>query len=253
MNSPEQTTRLEPIDSPELIDSQSQITKRLNQKNVISLKSISKTYGNDNNRVKAVNNVSLQINKGEFVALAGPSGSGKSTLLNICGLLDTVDHGEYHLNDIAISNCNKNRLAEIRKKHIGFIFQSFNLIPVMTAAENIEYPLWLFNYSKAERKQKVDAVLDQVGLSRFSQQRPDQLSGGQRQRVAIARALIKKPELIVADEPTANLDTHTANQVIDLMHHLSDEYNTTFVVATHDDRMINRCERIIRLEDGALI
>lgn len=253
MNSPEHIDSPEHIEGLEPIDCQSQITQHLNQKSVISLKGISKTYGNGNNCVKAVNNVSLQINKGEFVALAGPSGSGKSTLLNICGLLDTVDQGEYHLNDIVISNCNKNRLAEIRKKHIGFIFQSFNLIPVMTAAENIEYPLWLFNYSKAERKQKVDAVLEQVGLSRFSHQRPDQLSGGQRQRVAIARALIKKPELIVADEPTANLDTHTANQVIDLMHHLSDEYNTTFVVATHDDRMINRCERIIRLEDGVLI
>lgn len=220
---------------------------------IINLQSVSKSYGHGAMRVNALNDINLRIDQGEFVALAGPSGSGKSTLLNVCGLLDSMDTGEYYFNAFATSNCNRQGLSDIRKQSIGFIFQHFNLIPVMTATENIEYPLWLGGCGKSERQSKVAEIIEQVGLSPYCHQRPDQLSGGQRQRVAIARALVKKPELVIADEPTANLDTQTANQVIDLMHQLSDDYNTTFVVATHDDRMIKRCERVIRLEDGVLI
>ncbi len=221
--------------------------------NIINLQSIRKTYNNGRARTAALKSIDLEIDRGEFVALAGPSGSGKSTLLNICGLLDNMDGGEYHFNNESIADYSRNQLAELRKSNIGFVFQSFNLIPVMTVAENIEYPLWLFNQSASIRKRRVAEAIEQVGLGQFVDQRPDQLSGGQRQRVAIARALVKNPQLIIADEPTANLDTETANQVIDLMHQLSDDFNTTFVVATHDDRMINRCRRIVRLQDGVLM
>ncbi len=221
--------------------------------NIIKLRSVRKSYSNGRASTAALKSVDLDIARGEFVALAGPSGSGKSTLLNICGLLDNMDGGEYLFNHESVASCSRNQLAQLRKSHIGFVFQSFNLIPVMTVAENIEYPLWLFNQSASIRKRRVAEAIEQVGLDQFGDQRPDQLSGGQRQRVAIARALVKNPQLIIADEPTANLDTETANQVIDLMHQLSDDFNTTFVVATHDDRMINRCRRIVRLQDGVLM
>ncbi len=217
---------------------------------LIQMHGVSKHYHLGETEVQALNEVELQIERGAFVALAGPSGSGKSTLLNICGLIDNSDAGSYSLEGIDIARQSRASLTRLRRDGIGFIFQSFNLVPVMTAYENVEYPLLLSGVAATQRRQRVDEILTQVGLEKFSRHLPDKLSGGQRQRVAIARALVKKPALVVADEPTANLDTATATQVIDLMHELGREMGTTFLVATHDERMTSRCERVVHLVDG---
>lgn len=217
---------------------------------LIEMHGIVKHYHLGETEVLALNDVSLQVERGAFVALSGPSGSGKSTLLNICGLIDDCNAGSYLLEGIDIAKQNRASLTRLRRESIGFVFQSFNLVPVMTAYENVEYPLLLSGVAAAQRRQRVNEILAQVGLDKFSRHLPDKLSGGQRQRVAIARALVKKPALVVADEPTANLDTATATQVIDLMHELGREMGTTFLVATHDERMTSRCERVVQLTDG---
>ncbi len=217
---------------------------------LIEMHGIGKHYHLGETEVLALSNVDLQVERGAFVALSGPSGSGKSTLLNICGLIDHSNAGSYLLEGIDIAKQKRASLTRLRRESIGFVFQSFNLVPVMTAYENVEYPLLLSGVAPAQRRQRVNEILEQVGLDKFSRHLPDKLSGGQRQRVAIARALVKKPVLIVADEPTANLDTATATQVIDLMHELGREMGTTFLVATHDERMTSRCERVVQLIDG---
>ncbi len=219
---------------------------------LIEMHSINKRYHLGETEVRALHTVDLQVERGAFVALSGPSGSGKSTLLNICGLIDHSDGGSYLLEGIDITKQNRASLTRLRRESIGFVFQSFNLVPVMTAYENIEYPLLLSGIPTTQRRQRVSEILAQVGLDRFSRHLPDKLSGGQRQRVAIARALVKQPALVVADEPTANLDTVTATQVIDLMHELGREIGTTFLVATHDERMTSRCERVVSLIDGEI-
>ncbi|TGO02533.1 ABC transporter [Candidatus Thiomargarita nelsonii] len=215
---------------------------------LLTLDSISKIYRFG--QIKALKNITLVINKGEMTALQGPSGSGKSTLLNICGLLDGFDEGHYHFDSTDISRLTKQALTLHRREYLGFVFQSFNLIPVMTVFENVEYPLLLAGVEK--RRERILALLEQVGIAEFLNHLPDQLSGGQQQRVAIARALIKKPPLIIADEPTANLDTQTAHHIIDLMHTLGRDSGTTFLIATHDDRMAARCSRTLQLIDGVL-
>jgi putative ABC transport system ATP-binding protein len=172
--------------------------------------------------------------------------------LNICGLLDQGDQGEYRFDNQNIGTLDPTQLTRLRREYIGFIFQHFNLIPVMNALENVEYPLMLTQLAAKERRARAATMLDKVGLSELYYQLPDQMSGGQRQRVAIARALVKHPQLVIADEPTANLDTVTANQIIDLMHELSTEQNTTFLIATHDERMVRRCGRTLHLVDGVL-
>ncbi len=217
---------------------------------LIEMYGIVKHYHLGETEVLALNDVSLQVERGAFVALSGPSGSGKSTLLNICGLIDHSNAGNYLLEGVDISKQNRSSLTRFRRESIGFVFQSFNLVPVMTAYENVEYPLLLSGVATTQRRQRVNEILAQVGLDKFSRHLPDKLSGGQRQRVAIARALVKKPALVVADEPTANLDTATATQVIDLMHELGRDMGTTFLVATHDERMTSRCERVVQLIDG---
>lgn len=217
---------------------------------LIEMHGIGKYYHLGETEVLALSNIDLQVERGSFVALSGPSGSGKSTLLNICGLIDHSNDGSYLLEGIDIAKQKRASLTRLRQESIGFVFQSFNLVPVMTAYENVEYPLLLSGVATAQRRQRVNEILEQVGLDRFSRHLPDKLSGGQRQRVAIARALVKKPALVVADEPTANLDTVTATQVIDMMHELGHEMGTTFLVATHDERMTNRCERVVQLIDG---
>jgi len=219
---------------------------------VISLQAISKSYPLGESRVEALRDINLTIEKGEFTALEGPSGSGKSTLLNICGLLDSPDQGQFVFMNRSISGLSEKRLSRIRRQAIGFIFQGFNLMPVLSAYENVEYSLQLSGVSAKARRRRVSAILEKVGLEQYSSHRPDHLSGGQRQRVAIARALVKEPALIIADEPTANLDSWTAGQVIDLMHQLSREQGITFLIATHDERMANRCDRIITLTDGVI-
>ena len=219
---------------------------------LLTLDSVSKTYYLGKTKVTALTNVTMTVSKGEFTALQGPSGSGKSTLLNICGLLDTFDEGTFYFTGKKIHSLTNIQLTMKRREEIGFVFQNFNLIPVMTAFENVEYPLLLAGLSSRQRRERTLILLEQVGLADFVDNRPDQLSGGQRQRVAIARALVKKPPLVIADEPTANLDSDTARHVIDLMHALGQDYGTTFLFATHDDRMTRRCDRVLQLIDGVL-
>lgn len=219
---------------------------------VIALAGIVKSYPLAGEQVHALRGIDLHLGSGDFVAVRGPSGSGKSTLLNICGLLDGYDSGSYHFNGTDIAGLSAQQLTLLRRQYLGFIFQSYNLVPVMTVRENIAYPLQLAGVGEPECRQRVDAMLEQVGLGERADYRPDLLSGGQRQRVAIARALIKAPALVIADEPTANLDTHTANQVIDLMRQLGHQQGTTFLVATHDERMTTRCDHTLTMTDGVL-
>lgn len=219
---------------------------------MLRFEKITKVYTKGGTQTYALRDVSAEIRTGQTVALCGPSGSGKSTLLNICGLLDNDYQGELFFNDRKVPK-DGDALTKIRRDDIGFIFQSYNLIEVMTAFENVDYPLSLAAISKSERKAQVLSILKQVGLEGHEYKRPDQMSGGQKQRVAIARALIKKPKLIIADEPTANLDTKTATLIIDLMRDLGHQIQTTFLVATHDDRMTSRCDSRLRLQDGMLL
>ncbi|MBI5814510.1 MAG: ABC transporter ATP-binding protein [Nitrospinae bacterium] len=218
---------------------------------VIELRDIRKTYMMGETKVEALKGVSISLQAGEFTALLGPSGSGKSTLLNICGLLDTPDSGEYLFN--GGNGGGEKHLTTLRRKSIGFIFQSFNLIPVMTAYENVEYPLLLAGTPAKERKEAVERILEETGVAAFKHHPPDKLSGGQRQRVAIARALVKKPKLVIADEPTASLDSDTAAMVVDLMKSMAGSHAVTFLIATHDERMSRHCGRAITMADGRLI
>jgi putative ABC transport system ATP-binding protein len=217
---------------------------------VVRIEAVEKAYALGGVSVPALRGVSLEVEAGEFVALTGPSGSGKSTLLNILGLLDQPDAGSYTLGGRDCGGLDARALALVRRAELGFVFQGFNLIPVLSAAENVEYPLLLDGTPAKARKERVAAALDQVGLGAFAGRRPDELSGGQRQRVAIARALVKRPRLVLADEPTANLDGATAAQVVDLMKGLAREGGSTVLVATHDPRLSQRCDRVIALADG---
>lgn len=218
---------------------------------MIQFNQISKQYQMGQQQVAALNQVSGEIKQGEMVALCGPSGSGKSTLLNILGLLDMDYQGEISLSGKAYPKDPK-QAALLRRTQLGFVFQKFNLVPVMTAWENVAYPLMLNGYSVQEQKRMASELLEQVGLAEFKDHRPDNLSGGQQQRVAIARALVHKPQLVIADEPTASLDSRTAGIVIDLMKNLGHQMGTTFVVATHDSRMALHCDRSIDLVDGRI-
>ena len=212
---------------------------------------INKQYQLGNQSVSALSDASGSIDKGEMVALCGPSGSGKSTLLNILGMLDMDYQGDITLSGVPYP---KNRMdaARIRRSQLGFVFQKFNLIPVMTAWENVAYPLMLNGYTSAEQKKLATVMLEKVGLADFAHHRPDNLSGGQQQRVAIARALVHNPAIVIADEPTASLDSHTASMVIDIMKCLGKDIGTTFIVATHDPRMALHCDRTIELLDGSM-
>ena len=202
---------------------------------------------------KALRGVDLSIQNGEFTALVGPSGSGKTTLLQLIGLLDQPTTGKVFINGQEATNLNRNQRADLRKDAIGFIFQFFALIPTLTAYENIEMPLLLDGTKPAERKKRIHEMLDAVGLSDRANHRPDQLSGGQQQRVAVARALATSPKLILADEPTANLDTENGEQVMEIMKRLNKETGTTFVFATHDPRVIKYAARIVTLQDGLIV
>ncbi|KAB0478629.1 ABC transporter ATP-binding protein [Vibrio chagasii] len=218
---------------------------------MIEFKGIGKSYLTGGQSVDALKGVDGQIKRGEMVALCGPSGSGKSTLLNILGLLDMDYRGEINIDGKAYPT-EQIAAARFRRQSLGFVFQRFNLVPVMTALENVAYPLMLNQCSKQEQQIRAQDMLDRVGLGGYIRHRPDNLSGGQQQRVAIARALVHNPSLVIADEPTASLDSHTANLVIDIMKELGHEMGTTFIVATHDPRMAQRCNRVIELIDGQL-
>lgn len=218
----------------------------------VRLRELRKSYRVGESSVEALKGVSLEVRSGEMVALTGPSGSGKSTLLNLCGLIDTQDAGSRELGGIAIDGLDEIGMTQLRREKVGFIFQGFNLVPVMSVFDNVEYPLLLLGVSAAERRERVATALQRVGLEAFARRLPDALSGGQRQRVAIARALVKAPALVIADEPTANLDSATASQIVDLLHELARERNASVVVATHDERMSSHCDRVLHLIDGEM-
>ncbi len=219
---------------------------------VLELQAVHKTYQLGQHVVNALRGVDLRVQPGEVLALSGPSGSGKSTLLNLCGLIDNADSGEVCLQGQRVNTLNEVQRTVLRRDLLGFVFQGFNLVPVMTVAENVDYPLFLLGLPLPERQARVEAQLRSVGLLDHARHRPDALSGGQRQRVAIARALVKRPRLVIADEPTASLDSHTADQVLDLMRERCHAEGAAFVVATHDSRTSSRADRVLSLLDGRL-
>lgn len=218
---------------------------------IIETHEISKVYKMGNNIVNALQSISISIDKGEYVAFMGPSGSGKSTLMNIVGCLDSPTSGRYRLNNQEVSEMTENELAMIRNKEIGFVFQTFNLLPRATALENVALPLIYAGYSKDEREEMAMAALENVNLANRHHHRPNELSGGQRQRVAIARALVNNPSIILADEPTGNLDTKTSYDIMNLFQDLHDKGNTIILV-THEDDIAHYSHRIIRLRDGLI-
>lgn len=221
---------------------------------VVRVEHVSKTYPLGKQRVEALKDVSLTVQSSEFMAIAGPSGSGKTTLLNLLGCIDTPSAGRISIAGRDVAGQTPDQLADLRSRHIGFIFQTFNLLPVLTAWENIEFPLLnRSDISKATRRQRVEQLLDKVGLSAFARHRPNELSGGQRQRVAIARALAIEPTLVLADEPTANLDHETGSSILNLMKQTNLESGTTYVFSTHDPRVMELADRVVRMEDGRLI
>jgi len=223
------------------------------QQAIVKLKQLNKIYHQGLVEVKAVDNITLEIDKGDFAVLCGPSGSGKTSILNLIGALDKPTSGQVWLEDVDIAELSNAQLAEIRKNRIGFVFQSYNLIPVMTAFENAAFVLELQGVAKKECHQRVMQTLDDVGLAGLEHRRPDEMSGGQQQRVAIARAIVTRPAIVLADEPTANVDSHTAESLLDLMQNLNQQHNITFLFSTHDQRVIDRARRVIRMQDGKII
>jgi len=220
---------------------------------MIETKHISKVYPMGELDLEVIKDISLSIGIGEFIAIVGPSGSGKSTLLNMLGGLDLPTSGEVLVDGIDISRLDTTALAHFRGKKVGFIFQSFNLIPVLSVYENIEYPLIMIQHlPPAEREKRILTMLKEVDMLDQKDKFPDQISGGQKQRVAIARALVTNPKIVFADEPTANLDSKTAHRIIELMHKIKQDYNTTFVFATHDEKIVSSAERLITLVDGEI-
>ena len=221
--------------------------------NILTAENLSKGFGRGAARSDVLKGASLSVNKGEFVTILGPSGSGKSTLLNICGLLEAPDQGDIIHNGHRVSGLSNRQRTEYRREHLGFVFQSFNLVPVMTVADNVGYPLMLLDWSKTKRKTRVMETLEQVGLLDFANQKPEQLSGGQCQRVAVARALVKKPSVIIADEPTASLDATTAMKVVELMKQLAKDQGSSFLVATHDARLLPYSDKVLHVENGRMV
>jgi putative ABC transport system ATP-binding protein len=220
---------------------------------LLELNKVKKIYQQGKIEVPALRGVDLEVEEGEFTTIFGPSGSGKTTLLNMIGCLDTPTEGEIRLNDKKVSDLSKKALAMIRRFNIGFVFQSYNLIPVLTAYENVEFAIRLTDHtSESQMKEKVLKMLAEVGLKGLESRRPNELSGGEKQRVAIARALVKEPKLILADEPTANLDSETAAGVVDIMRKMNKELNTTFIFSTHDPMVMKYANRFINLKDGMI-
>lgn len=222
-------------------------------KTVIEIKKLHKTYTETEVEVKAVNGIDFEIGEGEFTALVGPSGCGKTTLLNLLGGLDKPTSGDVLIDGINISTLSSRQMIDFRMNHIGFVFQAYNLIPVLTAKENAEFIMQLQNKPKVEREARITELFKAIGIDGKENIRPNRLSGGQQQRVAVARALASKPKFILADEPTANLDSVATSELLDIMRKLNEEENITFVFATHDQRVIDRAKRIIYLEDGKVL
>ena len=221
---------------------------------VISTTDVCRFFGDDDETlVKAVDHVSIEIERGEFTAIVGPSGSGKTTLLHLIGGLDNPTSGSVNLSGTNIAAMSGTALSDFRRDHIGFIFQAYNLIPVFSAEENIEYIMLLQGIDAAERKRRVTEILKQVGMEGLADRRPNKLSGGQQQRVAIARAMVSHPEIILADEPTANLDSRTGIALLDLMKELNERHNMTFLFSTHDEKIMKRASRLIHMQDGKIV
>ena len=221
--------------------------------NVIETNNLIKIYQQGDIEVKALNDVSINFQQGEFTAIVGPSGSGKTTFLNSIGGLDTPTSGKVVINNTDITNLKSNELIDFRLRNIGFVFQAYNLIPVLTAKENVEFIMLMQGDSANARKSRAEELLNAVGLSDQINRRPGQLSGGQQQRVAVARALASKPKFVLADEPTANLDSTSTSNLLDIMYRLNKEEKMTFIFSTHDQRVIDRAKRIITLEDGKIL
>jgi putative ABC transport system ATP-binding protein len=220
---------------------------------VVRFQEVVKTYNDEGLKVTAVNGVSFDIPRQRFAMIVGPSGSGKTTLLNLVGCIDTPTTGHIEVCGEDVATLSDNEITDFRSRNIAFVFQNFNLFPVLSAYENVEYPLLLLGVAAAERRERALAMLESVGLIDQRQHRPNQLSGGQKQRVAIARALVKKPELVLADEPTANLDSHTGASIIDLMHRVQREQAASFIFSTHDPQLISHAEDTFALRDGQLV
>jgi putative ABC transport system ATP-binding protein len=220
---------------------------------LIKLIGLEKTYHQGKIEVPALRGIDMEIESGEFTTIFGPSGSGKTTLLNMIGCLDKSTAGEIIFDGHSINDLDNKELAEVRRYNLGFVFQSYNLIPVLTAFENVEFAIRLIDkHSKKERRDKVMALLEEVGLGDMADRRPNELSGGQKQRVAIARALIKEPKLVLADEPTANLDSETSKEVLELMKEMNEELNTTFIFSTHDPQVMDYARRLVEIKDGKI-
>ena len=213
---------------------------------------VQKTYQQGRIEVQALKDINLSIGKGEFLAVAGPSGSGKTTLLNLVGGLDASDAGSIIVDGNAFDQMSQSQLAKLRLHKIGFVFQAYNLIPVLSAAENVEFVMLLQGISSSERRERAQAILDDVGLEGKYDRRPSELSGGQQQRVAVARAIVSNPSIVLADEPTANLDSKTGNGLLDMMKKMNSEKNVTFIFSTHDKMVMDYARRLILLHDGRL-
>jgi putative ABC transport system ATP-binding protein len=220
---------------------------------ILAGRGLSRTYQLGRTVVRALSDVDVTIERGEFLVLEGPSGSGKTTLINLLGLLDRPDGGSLELDGRPVEALDENARADVRRDRLGFVFQTFNLVPVLTAAENVEYPMTLRGLPREARKRRALALLERVGLAERADSRPDLLSGGERQRVAIARAIANEPELVLADEPTAALDSRTASDVLDLMRELGAERQVAFVVASHDPRVVAVAHRTLTLRDGRIV
>ena len=220
---------------------------------VIETSHVSKIYNPDTIPVHAINDITLAVEEGEFTAIVGPSGCGKTTLLNLIGGLDTVSEGHITVSGVNIAQLNETELTDFRLKNIGFVFQSYNLIPVLTAKENVEFVMLLQQAHQSAMDDRADELLTKMGIREVKDRRPAELSGGQQQRVAVARALASRPKFILADEPTANLDSHSTESLLDIMARMNEEEKATFIFSTHDQRVIDKARRIITLEDGKIV
>lgn len=220
---------------------------------VVKVEHLFKEYTLGTQKVVALKDVSVLVRERDFLAISGPSGSGKSTLLNMIGCIDTPDAGQIYIGQTDVTTLSHNELADLRARQIGFVFQTFNLLPVLTAAENVEYPLLNRRLGRQARKERVGYYLDLVGLGKFAKHRPNEMSGGQRQRVAIARALVIDPSIVLADEPTANLDHKTGLGILTLMTEINQQQGTTFIFSTHDAQVMAMASRVVRLADGEII
>jgi putative ABC transport system ATP-binding protein len=220
---------------------------------LVHVDAVTRKFPLDHSDVTALDHTTLKVDRGEFLAIAGPSGSGKSTLLNLIGCIDKPTSGRILIDGVDTGKLSPSQTTDLRRQKIGFVFQTFNLIPVFTAAENVEFPLLIQGLSPADRQERVAEALEGVGLAGRAHHRPDLLSGGERQRIAVARAIVHRPSLVLADEPTANLDTRNATQLIELMHGLNERLGLTFIFSTHDQRLLEHTPRIVHLTDGQVV